>query len=691
MSRLRTLELRTEDLAERLDLLERRVEVAERRPEARAKAPADPVAHEGTGGKGWTSVATATARHVGRTPLPHPPAPTPPPAPALPPAGRPGLEDLLGGRILAWTGGVAVLAGIVLLVAVAVSRGWIGEDLRTFLGALTSFSLVAAGAWLQERRERTDAALAATAAGIAGLFAVVTVASRVYDLVPPTAGVALALGVGALGTALALRWKAQGIAALGLLGGLAAPAVLSAPADPGTAALLFAGAVCAAVVCVRARWDWLALGAFAVVTPQWVSGDITLLTLVAFGLLTATTAVALARRDTADDAAAAAEPGALAAGAAAALGGVTFDARAVPLVLLLANAFVLVPAGWETFADPTAWLAGLTAAHAALAAPLLLRRDPLGLAAATIAVACADLLLLTVLSGTALAAAWSATAVAFAVLAHRLRGATDELRAAVEIGLGVHVGLALIQALTPQPDLPTTPALAGFAIACFASGVVLHDRRGWRTALHGLGLATLTGLAALLLEGPALAVAWAGLATIVAELGRRLREPDARLAALVLLTLPAAYALESIAPPEALLDGLPETAGALIAFAVLAVAGWRTLGLPAPAGVALYAASTLLVTALGAGAGAQTALSALWGVTGVALLVIGLRTDRQAVRTTGFGLLGVALAKVVLHDLTELDAFARVGSMLGLGLLLLVGAYAWQRIRGGSVEAETPR
>lgn len=219
----------------------------------------------------------------------------------------------------------------------------------------------------------------------------------------------------------------------------------------------------------------------------------------------------------------------------------------------------------------------------------------------------------------------------------------------------------------------------------------MHDRRAWRATLHGLGLATVAGVAALLLEGPALVVAWAGLATVVVELARRLRDPDAHVAALLLLLLPITSALTLQAPSDALLDGLPDTVDALIAFAAIAVAGWRALGLAAPAATALYAASTLLVTALGAGAGAQTALSVLWGVTGVALLVAGLRADRQALRTTGFALLGVALAKVVLHDLTELDAFARVGSMLALGVLLLAGAYAWQRIRGGRVEDESPR
>src|SRR4051794_17655872 len=41
------------------------------------------------------------------------------------------LEDLLGGRVLAWVGGAAILAGLTFLLTIAISRGWIGEGART--------------------------------------------------------------------------------------------------------------------------------------------------------------------------------------------------------------------------------------------------------------------------------------------------------------------------------------------------------------------------------------------------------------------------------------------------------------------------------------------------------------------------------------------------------------------------------
>jgi uncharacterized membrane protein len=62
-----------------------------------------------------------------------------------------GLEDFLGGRVLAWAGAATVLLGVVLLVAVAIGRGWIDEPTRITLAMLGSASMLGLGAWLYER------------------------------------------------------------------------------------------------------------------------------------------------------------------------------------------------------------------------------------------------------------------------------------------------------------------------------------------------------------------------------------------------------------------------------------------------------------------------------------------------------------------------------------------------------------
>lgn len=109
----------------------------------------------------------------------------------------------------------------------------------------------------------------------------------------------------------------------------------------------------------------------------------------------------------------------------------------------------------------------------------------------------------------------------------------------------------------------------------------------------------------------------------------------------------------------------------------------------------LYVASILLVTPLQPGADAaglplaeldarqqgQALLSSLWALAGVAALVVGLVRDSRALRLGAFALLGVTVAKVFAYDLAALTSLYRVGSCIALGLLLLAGAFAWQRIR----------
>lgn len=63
------------------------------------------------------------------------------------------------------------------------------------------------------------------------------------------------------------------------------------------------------------------------------------------------------------------------------------------------------------------------------------------------------------------------------------------------------------------------------------------------------------------------------------------------------------------------------------------------------------------------------------------VFLAGLIGWRQGVREAGLGLLAVATAKVFLFDLSYLDVAYRVLSLIGLGLLLLVGAYAYQSLR----------
>ena len=131
--------------------------------------------------------------------VPQPAAPVVPPLPAEPepepqmwppasewrsPEPKPpiDLEELLGGRVLGWVGGVAVAIAAIFFVVMAVRNGWIGEAARMELAFAASTALTAFGVWLYDRRGQTQAALATVAAGIAALFASTAATTLHYHL-----------------------------------------------------------------------------------------------------------------------------------------------------------------------------------------------------------------------------------------------------------------------------------------------------------------------------------------------------------------------------------------------------------------------------------------------------------------------------------------------------------------------------
>ena len=65
----------------------------------------------------------------------------------------------------------------------------------------------------------------------------------------------------------------------------------------------------------------------------------------------------------------------------------------------------------------------------------------------------------------------------------------------------------------------------------------------------------------------------------------------------------------------------------------------------------------------------------------IGAVIVGLVRRQARVRLAGLALLGVAIAKVWTYDLAELDELVRVLSFVGLGILLLVGSFAYARIR----------
>jgi uncharacterized membrane protein len=514
---------------------------------------------------------------------PFPAAPAKPAAAAKPPLD---LEELLGGRVLGWVGGIAVVIAMVFFVVMAVRNGWIGEAARMELAFAGSALLVAVGSWLYEHRGQTQAALATVAAGVAALYASDAATTLHYHLLSSSLGLVIAGVVGALALVTAVRWNSQEIAGVGIVGSLLAPVLVDAGTHTSSLVFMTIALVAAIGVAVLRRWAWLAVLAYIVSVPQaasWLDSEhaahlgLALVVATAFWLLYVVAAVGHE------------------------LLVPTKSLRLSSASLLLANASITAAGGWWLIDDAgnragaNAWLFAIACAHIALGTLVL------------------------------------------------------ESRASREIAL----------------------------------------------LLYGVS-ATLVGVAlSVALDGPALVAAWSIEAIVLAWVGRGTTTPRRGLAAsLAFAGLAGVHTLLFEARPDSLAYGLhsvPSGIGAvalvLLALAGIAVAYVELRERLAWIGAALgvYLVSGLVVDLAGAHTEhstqtSQLALSGFWAALGLIAIVAGLVRRRRAPRLGGLGLLMLAVGKVFFVDLANLDSIWRVGSFLAVGLLLLAGAFAYQRV-----------
>jgi uncharacterized membrane protein len=510
-----------------------------------------------------------------------------PPAPARAPRPSRDLEEILGGRVLGWVGGIAVTIAAIFFVVMAVRNGWLGEAARMELAFAASTALVGFGIWLYERRGRTQAALATVAAGIASLYASTAATTLHYHLLSPVLGLVIAGAVGALALVTAVRWDSQEIAGIGIVGALLAPVFVGCGTSTSSLVFMMIALLTAIGVVVYRRWAWLAAATYVVSVPQaaaWLSAEhdhrlwLTLVVATAFWLLYVVAALGYELRTP------------------------TESLRLSSASLLFVNASVAAAGVWWLLDDAghragaNAWLFGLAGAHVVLGT-LVLRS-----------------------------------------------------RASREIALLLY-GVAA--------------AFVGVAIA-------------------------------VTLDGPAVVAAWSGEALVLAWAGRRTDTPERGLVASLLFAgLALGHVLVFEVPPTSLAWGLDSIAVAIgaVDLVLLALAGiaaaYRDFLEPlawAGAALAVYLASGLVVDLTGAQLHhstqtSQLALSGFWSALGFAAIVAGLIRRKRALRLGGLGLLALAVGKVFLVDLAHLDSIWRVGSFLAIGLLLLAGAFAYQRAR----------
>lgn len=187
----------------------------------------------------------------------------PPIEPAPSPARTMSFEDIFGRRLPIWAGGITLAICGALIVKYSVDSGLLSPLVRVVAALLFGLGLIAGAEAARQNQDRVRdprVAQALAGAGVATLYAGVLVATDLYHLVGPFAGFVGLAGVTLLAALLSLRFGAPS-AVLGLLGGLAAPALVStgAPDIPllcGYLALAIGGL---ATLGRTQRWPWLSL------------------------------------------------------------------------------------------------------------------------------------------------------------------------------------------------------------------------------------------------------------------------------------------------------------------------------------------------------------------------------------------------------------------------------------------------
>ena len=612
-----------------------------------------------------------------------------------PPSSR--FEDVFGRRLPIWAGGLTLAVAGVLVVRYSIEAGLLSPWVRVMFGLIFGAGLIG-GAEVAMRREavvrdpRVRQSLAG--AGIATLYAVTLAATHLYHLIGPgTAFVAMAL-VTVLAGALASRFGAPS-AVLGLVGGLAAPALVGA-GEPNVPLLTLYLALTVGGLCAlgrQQRWWWLGAlalaGGFGWGALLILGGALDLAAALSAGLYTLVLAIALPLLLAGDRAAllrvAAAVLGCAQLAALVALGGfapldwglfglislaILWLSRREPLFAdvpaLALGVAILLGVAWPetTVAGMGALLAALVAIHAVPAALRVWREDARPVdASMVVAVAVAigvlpalrfDHVGFAALIGAALAAGVAARG-------WRAAGRADDTRfATLVITAAGSLALAAAQML-PFAEWASASALLCAAMMTLAD--LANDRRieraGWvfgaaTMALLGVGegIGRLSGEA-----GSGQVAAW--IVPAMAGLGLAIRSTGTRAAVMQPAAVLIGYGAMAQVVSGSMLPLVP-----VVMLCVLAVSRRATV-LPATLAAGAIATGWTIVPLL------AWSSSALVAATGAVVLV-------DAWPSLGNAFLRIALpggALLVALRLLSSPRVVRRGAAIGAGALLVVAAH----------------
>ena len=175
------------------------------------------------------------------------------------------FEDLFGRKLPIWAGGITLAVAGVLVAKYSIDASLLSPIVR-FVGGLLSGVLLIGGAEIAHRQEARVAdprvKQALSGAGVATLYASILVATNLYGLVGPLAAFVGMTAVTGLAMLLSIRFGAPS-ALLGLVGGLAAPALVGS-GEPNVPLLACYLALTVGGLCTLSRsqrWMWLGIAA----------------------------------------------------------------------------------------------------------------------------------------------------------------------------------------------------------------------------------------------------------------------------------------------------------------------------------------------------------------------------------------------------------------------------------------------
>jgi len=542
------------------------------------------------------------------------------------PAAATDLEQWFGQRGLLAVGVIALLAAAAFFLKYAIDRGWIAPLLRALLAIVAG---IAVAAWGHQRitrgMRRYGAALLGAGGGLAflGLWA----AAGPYALVDRRVGILLLATTTVAVTLLALHHQVEGLAIWALAGAYIAPLLLQPP-DPNPTAFLgyievvgLGTGILAYTMSWRRTFD-LALFGYLVLAAA--GGSTALATPTGCWLVVAAALLALHVTH-------------LRQWPEARLG-----------VVLLAWVILGSNLGGLT-SDPSRWLslAGIVAVTGLLFWQHL-ERDPFRPDTQDVA---GDQLL------------FIANPVAFVILAFVVLNDTPELVPAA-------LGAAYLLAGWQRRAAPFL--IMGFALEALAVGL------GWPAA--------------------SVTVGWTALALLALLAERQGGRPGGRYASVGLASTAFValftVALSARAQQPVFTDPWALALYAYIAGTAVAARWWGTESKPTLwkgggaewmwmlCGAAVFLGGSIqLWRAFGqiAPLAGDLALSVWWLLYAGALVWLGFERDRKMIRSAGLIVAAGAGLKIVLYDLSTLEALYRVASFFALALIALAVAYAYNR------------